>query len=234
MAAVRRDVCHFRPRQCCRPRRGATGHGTRTARLSRPQRAGHGARRDRLRQGEPAAPDDGLHHFDRAGRDQHGDSCRARPCEPPAGPAAAWRDLRGSRARSSAAADRGFRRPDRERERLLPTRFTLLGPHNAPRPAALVAAASAVAAHRFRRLRPGDAGAAAGRAGRGLRLPRRVLRTAMARERASRAGSRAAAARDGAYRRGEAAADRRRRRRALLRGLRGARRVCDRACHSRM
>ena len=57
-------------------------------------RAGDGFRGDRLRQGEPAAPHDGLHEFDRPGWHEHGNGGGRRACQPPAIAAPAWRCLR--------------------------------------------------------------------------------------------------------------------------------------------
>ena len=76
-ADLRRRVGDLRPWQCRRHGRGALRRARHAADLPRPQRAGHGARRDRLRQGLAPAPHDGLHHLDRPRRHQHGDRRRA-------------------------------------------------------------------------------------------------------------------------------------------------------------
>ena len=59
----------------------------RAADLPRPQRAGDGACRHRLCQGDAPPPHDGLHHLDRPRRHQHGDGRGGRACQPPAGAA---------------------------------------------------------------------------------------------------------------------------------------------------
>ena len=61
----------------------------RAAHLARPERAGHGARRRRLRAGHRPPPGDGRDLVDRPGRAQHGHRRRRRAREPAAGAAAA-------------------------------------------------------------------------------------------------------------------------------------------------
>ncbi len=67
-ADLRRRLRDLRARQCRRHRRGALPGARRAADLSRPQRAGHGACRDRLRQGQLPPPLHGGDLLDRAGR----------------------------------------------------------------------------------------------------------------------------------------------------------------------
>ena len=62
VAAVPRRVRHLRPRQRDLPRPGAAGGRRRAADVARPERAGDGTRRCRLRQGCRPAPDHGGHH----------------------------------------------------------------------------------------------------------------------------------------------------------------------------
>ena len=81
-------------------------HRDRSADVSRAQRAGDGAGRDRLRQGDAPAAHDGLHHLDRPGRHQHGHRRRGGACRSAAGAAAAGRRVRLAPARSGAAAGR--------------------------------------------------------------------------------------------------------------------------------
>ena len=98
-ALHRRLLGHLRARKRGRHGRGAARPPRRPAHLARPQRAGHGPCRHRLRQAAaPPAGDDG-HLLDRAGRHQHGHRrgagarqpacpccwCRA-TCSPAAGP----------------------------------------------------------------------------------------------------------------------------------------------------
>ncbi len=146
--------------------------------LPRAQRAGDGARGDRLRQGGAAAAHDGLHHLDRPRRHQHGDGGGGGACQPPAGAAAARRRLRQPPARSGAAAGRGFRRRHRLRQRLLPAGVALFRPHHAAGADHAGPAPRHAGADRSGGMRPGDAGAVPGRAGRGLRLSRELLRRA--------------------------------------------------------
>ena len=196
--------------------------------LAGAQRAGDGACGDRLRQGLPPAPHDGLHVVDRAGRDQHGDGGGGRACQPAAGAVAAGRRVRQPPARSGAAAGRGFRRRHGLGERLLPAGVALFRSHHAARADHRGAAARHERADRSGDVRAGDACAVPGHAGRGLRLSGELLRRARL-DAAARAAGRARARRSrAADRGGEEAADRRGRRRALFgrdrdaRGLRGA------------
>ena len=137
----------------------------------------------------------------------------------PAGAVPARRHLRLARARSGAAADRGFPRRHGVGQRLLPAGVALLRPHRASRAAAHRAAARDPRADRSRAVRPGHARAAAGRADDGVRLSRGVLRAAAgALRRAAAGGATSSPTRRRVAARGEAAADRRRRRRAVRAG----------------
>ena len=179
-AAVRRRVRDLRPRQRGRPGRGAVRRARRAADLPRPQRAGDGACRDRLRQGFAPPAHDGLHHLDRPGRDQHGHRRRGRACQPAAGAADARRRVRQPPARSGAAAGRGLRRRHGERQRLLPPGVALFRPHRAARADRAGAESRDGGADRSGRMRPGDARLLPGRADRGLRLSGELLRRARA------------------------------------------------------
>ena len=166
----------LRPRQRRRHRRGAARHRRRAADLARPERADHGARGDRLRQDEAAAAGACGHLLDRPGLDQHGDGGGARPRQPAAGAVHLRRRLRQPPARPGAAADRGLRRRHGLGQRLLQAGHPLLRPHLAPRAHPDRAAARPAHADRSGRLRPGLPRLLPGRAGRGLRLPRELLR----------------------------------------------------------
>ena len=92
-AAVPGRVRDLRARQRDLPRAGAGGGARRTADVARPERAGHGARRRRLRQGDAAPPDHGRHVVDRTRRDQHGHRRRRRPLQSTAAAAARRRHV---------------------------------------------------------------------------------------------------------------------------------------------
>ena len=96
-AVPRRLLGDLRPRQRRRHGRGAACRGRRLPHLARPQRAGHGARRHRLRQGAEPQARDGRDHLDRPRRAEHGHRRGAGPRQPAAGAAA-------SRATSSPTA----------------------------------------------------------------------------------------------------------------------------------
>ena len=104
----------------------------------------------------------------------HGRGDRAR--QSAAGAVPARRRLRLARARPRAAAGRGLPRRRHLRQRLLQAGVALFRPHRRAVAAPDRAAARDFRADRSRAMRPGDARAAAGRAGRGLRLSRGVLR----------------------------------------------------------
>ena len=200
--------------------------------LPRPQRAGDGACRDRLRQGLAAQAHDGLHHLDRPRRDQHGHRRRGRACQPPAGAADPRRRVRQPQARSGAAAGRGLRRRNGQRQRLLPPGVALFRPHHAARADRAGAEPGDRGADRSGRVRAGDARLLPGRADRGLRLSGELLRRARAspaprcaRPARGRGGRRAPAS-------GQEAAGRLRRRRALFRRRARADRLLREARHS--
>ena len=121
------------------------------------------------------------------GRDQHDHRRRGRDDQPRAGAAAAGRHLRRPAARAGAAAARVEPVAGRVGQRLLQAGVALLGsdqPAGADRDRAARGDARADVAGRNR---CGDAGAAAGRAGGGLRLPRRAVRAARLDDRRGRA-----------------------------------------------
>ena len=139
-----------------------------------------------------------VHLLDRAGRDQHGDRRRARACQPPAAAAAAGRRVRQprgptrccSRSRDfgdgTVSANDVFRPVSRYFDRI--TRPEQIIPALTPRDAG---------ADRSGRVRAGDAGALPGRAGRGLRLSRELLRGARLAAAAAAPGCRRARGRGG-------------------------------------
>ena len=214
-AAARGRVRHLRPRQRDLPGRGAVRRARRAPDLPRPERAGHGAGGDRLREGDAAPPVHGRHLLGRPGRHEHGHGGRGRARQPAAAAAARRRHVPLAHPRPGAAAGRARRRAVGHRQRRLPAGHALLGPHHAPGAGRAVAAARDRHPGRSGRLRPGLPRPAAGRPGRGLRLPGAAVRARRARAapaapRPPRAGRR----RRGAAR-GQGAADRGRRRRAL-------------------
>ena len=131
-AAVRRRVRDLRARQRHLPRRGARGGAGPAADLARAERAVDGAGRDRLRQGQAAAPDHGRGELDRPGRAQHGDRGRGGARQPAADPAPLRRHLRQPRARPGAPAGRALPRPDDDRQRRVQGGDPLLGPDQPP------------------------------------------------------------------------------------------------------
>ena len=172
----RRRMGHLRPRQRGRPRRGA-GHRRRPpADMARPQRAGHGPRRHRLRQGVEPAPRDGRDHLHRPRRHQPGDRRRHRAREPAPAPAAAGRRVREPRPRPGAPADRGLPGRHGERQRLLPAGEPILRPHHPPRAAPHRPAPRLRHDDRSGRMRAGHPLALPGRAGPGPRLAGALLR----------------------------------------------------------
>ena len=137
----------------------------------------------------------GLHLLDRPGRDEHGHRRGAGDDQPAAGAAAARRHLRHPGRRPGAA---GARAPDGRRrlgQRRVPAGVALLRPGQAARAAAAGAAGRDAGADRPGRDRRGDPRAAAGRAGRGVRLARGAVRQAGLARRP--AGARAGRARPG-------------------------------------
>ena len=143
-----------------------------------PQRAGHGARRRRLRPAARPALRARRHHLHRPRRHQPRHRRRARHRQPAPGAAAARRHLRHPPRRPGAPAARSALRRRRLGQRRAAPGLPLLRPDHPPRGTDPGRA-------------PGDAGArrpggdrrrhprpAAGRAGRGVRLARGVLRRA--------------------------------------------------------
>ena len=94
VAAVPRRLRHLRARQRHVPRPALQEARRRAADVARPERAGHGAGRRRLRQGDAPPPDHGGDVVDRARRAQHGHRRRRGPCQPAAGAAAGRRHVR--------------------------------------------------------------------------------------------------------------------------------------------
>ena len=117
---------------------------------------------------------------------------RGRPRQPPARAAPARRRVRQPHPGPGPPAGRGLRGPDDLRQRLLPARFAILGPNHAPRAAAPEPPRRHLRPDGPGDLRPGDARAASGRAGGGVRLPRALPRAARAPAPAPRGRSRPA------------------------------------------
>ena len=105
----------------------------RPADMARPERAGHGARRGRLRQGDAPAPDHGGDIVDRARCDEHGHRRRRRPLQPPAAAAAVGRHVPQPDPRPRAPAGRALPRPDDVGQRRVQGGHPLLGPHQPAR-----------------------------------------------------------------------------------------------------
>ena len=172
----RGDLGDLRAWQRLGARRGAVACPGHVPDLARAERADDGACGHRLCQDEEAQARAGGDQLDRARVDQPGDGGGARACEPAAGAADPVRHLRRPRPRPGAAADRGLRRRHGERERRAAPGEPLLRPDPAARTSADGAAAGAGDDDGPGQLRAGDAGLSAGRAGRGLGLPGRLLR----------------------------------------------------------
>ena len=221
-AVLRRRLRDLRPRQRRRHRAGAAGTAGVDPLLPGAQRAGDGAHRGRLREDAQPPAHARLHLVDRPRRDQHDHRRGRRDDQPRAGAAAAGRHLRRPRPRARPAAARIEPVAGRVGERLLQAGVALLGSDQPARTDHHVAARSDARADVAGRNRRGHPGAAAGRAGRSLRLPRGAVRAAGLDDRARPRRSRSAAGGGGADPREHAAADRRRRRRALQRGHRRA------------
>ena len=175
-----------------------------------------------LRQDGQPAPRDGLHQLDRAGRDQHDHRRGAGDDQPAAGAAAAGRHLRHPRPGARAAAARTAGHAGRVGQRLLQAGVALLGSDQPARAADHLAARGAARADLAGRDRRGHAVPAAGRADRGVRLPRGALPQARVDHPAAAAGPRPAARSGGAAARVAGADDHRRRRGDLQRGDRRA------------
>ena len=224
-AALRRGVGDLRPRQRGGARRGAPHRPGGAPHAPRSQRAGDGARGHRVRQGARAATHDGLHDVDRSRRDEYGHGGRGRTRQPPPPPAPPGRRLRQPAPGPGPPAGGGLRRSHDLRQRLLPARLAVLGSDHAPRAAPPEPPGGPRRPHGPGRLRPRNAGPAAGRPDGGLRLPRAFLRAPHPPapppgRRSGRAGHRGRPAPPG-----RAAPPRRRRRRALLPGRVGAPRL---------
>ncbi len=216
-AAVRGRVRHLRPRQRGWPRRGALRRPRCVADLPGAQRTGDGACRDRLRQSVAAQAHDGLHVLDRPRRHQHGHGGGARACQPAAGAPDPRGRLRQSKARSGAAAGRGFRRRYSQRQRLLQARVALFRPHRSARTDRAGAEQGDSGSDGSGRVRAGDARLLPGCADRGLRLSPVLLRGAGASPATHRARPARSRRRRRAFAQREEAPDRLRRRRALFR-----------------
>ena len=133
---------------------------------------------DRLRPPEEPPADHGVHVLHRPGRDQHGDGRGARDHKPPARPALARRRLRLARARPRAAAAGGAARRRPLGQRRLQAGLEVLGQGQPPRADHPRRPGRHARPDGPRRDRGRDARPAPGRPGRGLRLPRGVLREA--------------------------------------------------------
>lgn len=168
----------LRPRQRGGARRGAVRRARGAADAAGAQRAGDGACRGGLRQGDAPAPHDGLHDLDRPRRDESRHRRRRGARQPPAAAAAAWRCVRHTHPRPRAAAARGLRRRPDQCERLSAAPVTLLRPHHPARAAHRRLSSGHAGAHRSRRVRPGDSGAVPGRAGGGALLAAEPVRRA--------------------------------------------------------
>ena len=175
-AVLRRLLGHLRPRQRGRARPGALRGRRRAALLPGPERAGHGARRRRLRAHEGPAADVRLHLLDRPGRDQHGHRGRAGHREPAPGTAAPG-DVFATRPASPVLQElEDPRIAGHLGQRLPAAGVPLLRPDLAARAAALRPAAGDAGADRPGRDGRGHAGAAAGHRGGGARLAGRAVR----------------------------------------------------------
>ena len=126
-------VRHLRPRQRDVPRPGAARRRRRAADLARPERAGHGARRHRLRQGDAPPAVHGRHQRRSVpARPEHGHGGRGGDGQPAAGAAA----VRATRSRAGCPIPCCSRSSTSARRRRRPTtpsaRRALLGPHHPP------------------------------------------------------------------------------------------------------
>ena len=228
-SALRRCVRDLRSRQRHLPLGSARIGSGPVADLARPERAIHGARRHRLRQGQAPSPDHDRHVLDRPGRAQHGHGGRHGPRQPAADPDPRGRYLHQPPARSGPPAGRALRRPHRHRERRLQGGLALLGPDLALGAAHGLDAAGHRHHARSGRLRPGLHRTPPGHPGDRLRLPAGILRRqgldhpAPARRPRARGRSRRAPED------GDGATHHRGRRRALFRCRGGRCRLCRRA-----
>ena len=132
-ALVRRRVRDLRARQRARPRHRPVRRSGGAADLARPERAGHGARGDRLRAGHGPASGHGGDVVGRSRGAQHGHGGGAGPRQPAARAAPARRHVHRTRARPGAAAGRALRRPHHQRQRRVPGGLPLLRPDHPAR-----------------------------------------------------------------------------------------------------
>ena len=175
-AVVPRCVRDLRPWQRHQPRSGAARGRRRDADVARSERTGHGAGRCRFRQGREPPADHGGHVVDRARRTQHGHRRGRRSRQPFARAVPRRRHVCQPPARPGLAAGRALRGSDHHGQRRVQICQPVLGSHHAPRADHPLAAACSCSHAQPGRLRARCVGPAARRTGRGLRLPRRVLR----------------------------------------------------------
>src|SRR3989441_16891 len=202
---LRRGLRDLRARQCRGPGRGLVPASGDAAHLACAQRAGNGARRDRVREGPHAPAHDGCDDVDRPRRDESGDRRGHRARQPAPRPLPAGRRIRLPRPGPGPPAGGGLPRCHGDRERLPASSVALLRPHRSPRAARGRAPTRPPGADGCGALRPGDACDAAGRADDGLGVPGGLVRAAhrpvpcaaAGRRRARRRG-RGAAAREAA------------------------------------
>ena len=169
---------------------GARGRYRAVAALrARPQRAGHGAQRRRLRPAEGPAADLGRDRQRRPRLHQHAHRRRAGHHQPAARPAAARRHVRHPGQFAGAAGTRAAVLGRRHRQRRVQAAVALLRPGVAARAAARRAARRDAGADRPRRDRRGHGRHPAGRAGRGPRLAGIAVRRTHLARRAAAAGT---------------------------------------------
>ena len=213
--------CNFRPWQRHLPRLRARRGPGQTADLSRPERTIHGAGRGRLRAGPAAQANSCLLIFDRSWLHQYAHSRWRRPLRPPARPLSLRRQFCDALSRSSPTAGRTRSRSDNHGKRRLQGRLRLFRPDFPARTDSLLAAAGRRAHARPSLMRAGDAVARPGCSRGRLRLSPHLFRRAgpshsalSRRRRPDRISGRH-------HQIGAEAADHRRRRRPLFRGMRG-------------
>ena len=117
---VPRRVRHLRARQRARPRQRPPRGAGAAAHLARPERAGDGARRGRLREGDAAAADHGRDLVDRPRRAEHGHRGRRRARQPPPGAPPRRRHVPEPHPRPGAPAGRALRLALDDGQRRLP------------------------------------------------------------------------------------------------------------------
>src|SRR5207302_751822 len=118
----------------------------------------------------------GVHDLHRAGSHESGDGCGCRPRQSAAGAALAGRCVCNPRARSGAAAARGFQRRTHHGERLPAAAVAVLRSHHARGAAGGCLRSRDAGVDGPGGLRPGDARAVSGRAGGGARLAAEPVR----------------------------------------------------------